>query len=76
MTDIQEWINRAMSASAFVDPPEAVLVPLNALQAVLDLHKPYGEHSEFCEACDHPQPCLTVQAIQDALRDEQDHPSP
>ena len=52
-------------ASARTDMPRLI----DALKAVLELHQPvpYAQGSDYCDECEHPAPCQTVQAIATAL---------
>lgn len=34
-----------------------------AIQRVRKLHKPYWNEQEFCDWCDLPYPCPTIQAL-------------
>ena len=44
--------------------------PLNALRAVVELHKPYKNDSisSFCQGCELIMPCPTIQAIERELK--------
>ena len=34
-----------------------------AIQRVRELHKPYWNEIVFCQTCDYPYPCKTIQAL-------------
>lgn len=67
--DLRELLARMRRASAFVDPPGAVVPLITAVEAVLELHypEPYAQGPDYCAECEHRYPCATVTAIHAAL---------
>lgn len=78
MSDVQAWLDQA-TARLEDDAPTDLTNALNALQAVLDLHRGLPVYGWCRECMDRIFPhhnCPTAQAIRDAIGDKQEHPSP
>lgn len=71
MSDARDRIESVRTGWKDNDPTDNEVVFVDALLAVLDLHKPvtYGDGTDTCWGCgfEMPWPCPTIRAINKAL---------